>query len=425
LEAGLGKGDDLAAIRAKFINQEADATADLVIAQTRLADSEKTLKEIGIQSGLKRDEQIDNIRETAEKAAEVQKFLDARAQELSAIQAQKELAPAGPEFNKLAQQYRDKKDEVDALAGQINTLLAEEEKYKLFLESSRSTFDASRKELTNRIDAAKEEIEVNLARLKLNRQLAQADADRLKAEASASRKRFNEEIELLRAKLAGDQKTLDALDRRQRIESEIARLMKEQVGLSREQAAAAATQKADAEDALRAREKSLRGRSTLLQANQELDVLRLRAAGKEKEAKALEAEFKARADAVQLSKDANISEEQALRIIRDRQQLLKQIEQNEKQGERTRRRSPIYTKKPGEDPIRDRRGGIPVNYGSSNYSGGLQYRRGLGPAAVDGARNSRPRDPDAEARRSAMDYYNRNLQQNEELLTIWRTLGVA
>jgi hypothetical protein len=152
-----------------------------------------------------------------------------------------------------------------------------------------------------------------------------------------------------------------------------------------------------------------------------MQVLRLRAAGREKEADALEKEFQARAEAIRIAKDTGRSEEDALKVVRERQRLEEQIERNKKNG--------IDAAGGARSAIRRSTSGINAAGGRRIDAGGgrigIERRIGLRAAATDRARDSRPRDPEAENRRAALNFYQKNLQQNEELLNIWRTIGVA
>jgi hypothetical protein len=254
-------------------------------------------------------------------------------------------------------------------------------------------------------------------------------ADAIKQQAEESQKRYATEMEILRATLDGDQSKLDSIDRARRIEEEILRLKKEQLNITDKEAARLATAKADAQDAIRERageKDTAKKRASEIKLGQEMEVLRLRAAGREKEAEALKKEFEARAEAIRLAEQTNMTEEKALAFVRQRQQLESQIERNKATGENTaagrRPRSRIY-KKDGPSGADSRLGAETTAWGTKLWRADL--RPGLGPVAVDRAREARPRDPNEAVRKAATDYYQKNLQQNEELLNIWRTLGVA
>jgi hypothetical protein len=443
--------DPAEAIRARFANAEADAAENLARAQRRLTDTGKEWQRVW--QGL-RETGGDLFNKAAKAAAEAEKLqflMDGREQELAAMRADAEgLNASGPAFKLAQTQIREKEKAIASLVRQMDEQRAKEKAYNDEIAKNKAAGQASIQTLNARIAAAKEEIEVQRERIRLNRELAKAEADRIKAESTASRKRFSEELELLRAKLAGDQAAMDAIDRRRRIEEEITRLMKEQVGLTREQAAAAATQKADLEDQLRNTKEKGQQRSVFIQAQQEIQVLRLRAAGREKQAKALEQEFQARAEALRLAKEANITEAEAIKMVRERQKLENAISQGaEKHSKRARNLGSLIRKNgstelfhgPSKIPSAqginaaggrriDAAGGRRIDAAGGRRIGnprpfGPQARIGLGSAAADAVAAARPRDPNAEARRAAQNYYERNLQQNEELLNIWRTLGVA
>jgi hypothetical protein len=414
--------DPLAAVRAKFVNDEADAADALADAQKRLIDSgtewERVWKNLRETGG----DLFTRAQAAANEAEKIQLLLSGREQELAAMRAENE-ATTGPAKRQQLPAIRAQEDAVKALTDQLKDLRAEEEAYNKLLEQGRATAAASLAEFTARRDAAKEEIQVNRERITLIRELAAAEAARIQAATAASQKSYREEMEVLRATLAGDQSKLDQLDRQKRIEEEILRLKKEQLGLTDAAARSLAEQKANAQDAVRDKEraqKKQQGRAVELQLGQEMQVLRLRAAGREKESVALEKEFAARAEAVRIAKETGRSEADALKLVRERQALLDKIDRDKSsEKERSRPRSAIYTKT--AETLGDRLNAS----GGRRIDAGAGRRIGLGAAAIDRVRDSRPRDPAAESRRAAENYYQKNLQQNEELLQIWRTLGVA
>lgn len=246
--------------------------------------------------------------------------------------------------------------------------------------------------------------------------------------ALSAQTRFSEEMEVLKARLDGDQDLVASLERKQRIEEEILRLKKEQLGISEQEANSLATAKINAQDAVNADADNQNRRKAGIDLRKEMEVLRLRAAGKEKEAAALEREFAARAEAVRISEETFMSEKDALAFVRERQKLEDQIERNKKKSATPsgRRRGiggeASRTNFTGLDGSRI---GQSVGFSRDVRVGFSRERIGLAGAAADRAREARPRDPDAEARRTAMNYYEKNLQQNEELLGIWKQIGVA
>jgi hypothetical protein len=425
-QATASQDDPLGAARSKFVTIYTDAVADLQAAQQRSVQIGKEWATLREGEAAAATELQVRAAAAAAEAEELRKLVEARDANIAALRAERDATKDGEDTKQLKRDIKDQEE----LRAQLNRRLKEAEALEQTLAAqARQTSEEARaalKDLEGKADAIKKEIILRQEQIKLNDQLAVIEANRLKQAAAQSRTAFREELQILRARLDGDQKTLDALDRKQRIETEITRLMREQAGLTREQAAAAAAKKADAQDALRDQERALRSRDAITDAAQEIQVLRLRAAGREKEAAALEKEFKVRADALRLAKDANITEEQALQIIRERQRLQDQIAANSgRQNGRSRPRARIYKK--DEDDI--------PGFGRARFLGEMQNRRiqagiprartGLLASVAERQAAARTRNPEAAARVTAQTYYEKSLSQNEQLLQIWKTLGVA
>lgn len=144
----------------------------------------------------------------------------------------------------------------------------------------------------------------------------------------------------------------------------------------------------------------------------ETEILRRRAAGQKEQADALEREVALRREAHALAERLQVTEAQALRMVRDRARLREESERESRIG------------RAGENSRIRRSEGIQVGDRGSRLerSGGLEPSRGLRPAAERAA--SRDREiPDRSMEKAAANYYERSLANEEKLIGIFEKLG--
>lgn len=150
----------------------------------------------------------------------------------------------------------------------------------------------------------------------------------------------------------------------------------------------------------------------------EMTALRLQASGRTAVANALRKEFQLRSDAHQLAEQANLSEAQALSLLREKARLQKEISDRENNRENRRIRGRIYLKTSAEE----RPGGFP---GLGRFPG-LGGFPGLGLQNYElnrraNQRASRPLRPTDEAAKTLL----KSVSIQEEMLKIWQKIGVV
>jgi hypothetical protein len=275
-------------------------------------------------------------------------------------------------------------------------------------------------ESANALDAEIKGLEV---KLKVEAELKRLRDEAQRVRNEAARAEYQLEVSILKAKLQGEDAQVKALERNKRIREETLKIMKDQQDLTRNDAEKIATEKVNTEDAIKAKdsakelaEKRMNERLKQLEFAQEMNVLRLRSKGQKEMADALQKEYELRANAVRLAKDAGVTEEKALALLREKAALEKGIEAKENKRDVTRRGG-----------IRRSEGGLPGsrlaaarvetrNYGNWMFRPG--QRTGLQNSLRQGGKG-----PDKH-QASAKSYYDRSLQLNEEMIGLVKKLTV-
>jgi hypothetical protein len=318
------------------------------------------------------------------------------------------------------------RDEINAA---IARLEGERTAAAAIIASADATAKASIEQLEARANAAHMEAEgirkqtEHQAKLnELRRQTAAAEIEKGLAD-------YGKEFELLRARAAGDEKRVRALERQKDIEAEKLRLMKE-YALGAAEALKLATQRVDLERAAAAGDEAAEKRrrkaeeakanaSERLQARRdfagEMRALQLEANGNKEGAEALRKELAIRQEAKELAESLGVAERDALRMAREKQALEERAQQRESGGAH-RRRSVIYTLSAEESAERNRRREIGLR------TGGLRST-GLQSSAIE--KEQRGQRLTARGRDAASSYYERSLNAQEEMVKIFKGLGVA
>lgn len=232
---------------------------------------------------------------------------------------------------------------------------------------------------------------------------------RANATAAASQRDFSEELEVLRARAAGENDRAGKLRAAAEMERNILEIMRQQ-NLTREKASKLARERQNLE------RQQARGDFMT-----ELKALRMEASGDKAGADRLREEARIRSEAVDLAARLGITESQAQERLRERARLEKQIADAKKSGlsstesENRVHRSRIY-KKFGDEPRLTR-----DNMGEGYTS---LHPRGLAPREIERrneARTAVPRTPSDESVKILL----RSVNIQEEMLGQWKKLSAV
>jgi hypothetical protein len=229
---------------------------------------------------------------------------------------------------------------------------------------------------------------------------------------------FTLEGKILAARVMGNTVLEKSLQRQQAIEAMKLSLMQSQ-GLTAKAALAMATKRADLETtASEAAEKAAKAKSQTDAKRDfagEMAILKLRSHGQDGQADALAKEIENRKDAVRLADQMGISEADALKLVRERSDLEKQID-DRKNGAAARHHSKIYTLTPEDSAAR----GVP-RFGSGGLRTGSLHTGVLDRQSQQGSMANKANKDRADA----ASYYERSLTAQEQLVKIFNKLGVA
>ena len=228
------------------------------------------------------------------------------------------------------------------------------------------------------------------------------EAKEKQAPFDAAQKTAREELEVLRARAAGENNRAGQLRAAATLEREILEIMREQ-NLSREEATKQAKERTDLE-----RNKA---RGDILT---EIKALKMEASGDKKGADRLREEMRIREEAVTLAERLGITESQAQNLLREKARLEKEIADRKKNGgddEHHRVRGRIY-KKTADEPRLTR-----DNLGRDGFTGLRRHeihRRTT-------KRANRPTKPADDSAKNLL----KSVNIQEEMLKIWQKLNVV
>lgn len=301
---------------------------------------------------------------------------------------------------------------------------------KQLLASTLGTGRAAKADLDEQLRTSKGKIDALNEQLKVNEQLSASEKARLKlqhdrerAEEAAKRagvkEEYSGEMAALKQELAGHKEKADAIRRESEARRGAAAFAKD-LGVSEKQALEMLRAKAGLVDRIAKAEQDRRRKEAVREIGGDLSVLRLQAAGREREAKALQREIDLRNEAHKIAEQMGISEAKALGIVRERQKLEDRIEANKNR----RPRSGIYKLDADESTRRHR-----IDAGNGRRIEASPGRRigfgnGLRTTAQERERSGRLRDPAVRDRAAAARYYDRSIAAQESMVGIFQQMGV-
>lgn len=271
------------------------------------------------------------------------------------------------------------------------------------LERIRQLQDAQRE----RIAQIPEEIRLRQQLRQLEDATKAKEAKEKQAPFDAAQKTAREELEILRARAAGENNRAGQLRSAATLEREILNIMREQ-NITRAEATAQAKERQQLE--------RNQARGDIMA---EIKALKMEAGGDKAGADRLREEMRIRAEAVALAERLGITESQAANLLREKARLEKEIADRKKTGgddEHRRLRGRIY-KKTADEPRLTR-----DNLGDGFT--GLGGARGLGRHELNRRgteRTNRPTRPADDAAKNLL----KSVNIQEEMLKIWQKLNVV
>jgi len=295
------------------------------------------------------------------------------------------------------------KEAVDTLAGRVAIQQAEEARSMENLKAQKSNWTAAtRRAEEQNLASIRKRLEENQALLRE----AEAELALQKELLETTTATGEQSKKTLQDRISGLTKEMDALERKKKLSLEIARIEAESLRMDalREasQRGLEIAREAAEKAASDAEEKARRDKGRVDFAG-EMVALQLEAAGRKEQADALRKELEMRAGAVDLAKSLGVTEAEALRMLREKERLMRTIA-----GEAERAGG-------------GRGGRIEARGRGAFLRGDLGGSPGLRNAAMD--ERSRERAVMARPGDRAASFYERQLNLTEEMLKVFQRLG--
>lgn len=185
------------------------------------------------------------------------------------------------------------------------------------IQAAKQKVDATRATM----QATADEIRQLEARYPIEKQLADLEEQRRKAESANAAKDWNQELEIQRALGANDQERVRALERQRDIETEKRSIMLAQKGLAAELAGQQAAIMVDARAAAAGASAAAAAATAKNSFSEELEILRARATGQNDHAGQLRTAANLESEVLAIMQQQNVSRAEATRLSRERTEL--------------------------------------------------------------------------------------------------------